>query len=289
MRVLVTGATGFMAPHLLDRLVRDGHEAIALGHDAGRIPAGDSITPVVVDLASPIADDVLPAFDAVVHLAQANVPFPDGSRDVFRVNAVSTQELIELARRRGASRFVYASSGSVYGLGEGAVYEDDPRRGDDFYAVTKRAGELVVRAYGDHLGTAVLRFFAPYGPGQVNRLIPGLIARVSNGDAVTLREGGRPRMTPIYVDDAVEAIVRSLENEDHIVLNVAGDEVASIRDLAEKIGTVVGREPVFEDAGGEAPGDLVARNELLHGLLGEHPLVTLDDGLRRTVATTLRG
>jgi UDP-glucose 4-epimerase len=278
MKVLVTGATGFMAPHLLDRLARDGHEGIALGHDPSRMPAG-----IVVDLTSPLDDEAIPAFDAVVHLAQANVPFPDGSRDLFRVNVASTQELLDLARRRAASRFVYASSGSVYGLGEGAVAEDDPRRADDYYAVTKRAGELVVGAYRDHVGTSILRFFAPYGPGQVKRLIPGLIARVSNGEAVTLRGGGRPRMTPVYVDDAVEAIVRSLESDDHVVVNVAGDETASIADLAEKIGAVVGREPVFEDGGGDSPGDLIASNDRLHALLRDRRLVTLDEGLRRTV------
>jgi len=278
MKVLVTGATGFMAPHLLDRLARDGHEGIALGHDPSRMPAG-----IVVDLTSPLDDEAIPDFDAVVHLAQANVPFPDGSRDLFRVNVASTQELLDLARRRGASRFVYASSGSVYGLGEGAVAEDDPRRADDYYAVTKRAGELVVGAYRDHVGTSILRFFAPYGPGQVKRLIPGLIARVSNGEAVTLRGGGRPRMTPVYVDDAVEAIVRSLESDDHVVVNVAGDETASIADLAEKIGAVVGREPVFEDGGGDSPGDLIASNDRLHALLRDRRLVTLDEGLRRTV------
>jgi nucleoside-diphosphate-sugar epimerase len=287
MRVLVTGATGFMAPHLLERFARDGHDGIALGHDASRMPPGES---VVVDLREPIEDDVVPEFDAIVHLAQANVPFPDGSRDLFRVNVASTQELLDLARRRGASRFVYASSGSVYGMGEDAVGEDDPRRADDYYAVTKRAGELVVGAYRDHFGTSILRFFAPYGPGQVNRLIPGLIARVSNGDPITLRGGGRPRMTPVYVEDAVEAIVRSLESEEHLVLNVAGDEVASIRDLAEKIGAVVGREPVFEDAVGDASGDLIARNERLHELLGDGRLVTLEQGLLRTAApTTLNG
>ena len=282
MRVLVTGATGFVAPHLIRRLVADGHEAVALGHDGSRIPAGEGITPVVVDLSAPLDDRAIPKFDAVVHLAQANVPFPDGANALFRVNVVSTQELLDLARRRGASRFVYASSGSVYGLGEGAVAEDDPRRADDFYGVTKRSGELVVGAYRDHVGTAILRFFAPYGPGQVNRLIPGLIARVRAGQAVTLRGGGRPRMTPIYVDDAVEAIVRSIESDDHLVVNVAGDETASIRDLAELIGAVVGREPVFEDAGGEAAGDLIAANDRLHELLGANELVPLDEGLRRT-------
>ena len=135
MRVLVTGATGFVAPHLIRRLVADGHEVLALGHDRSRIPAGDGITPVVVDLAAQLDEAAVPDFDAVAHLAQANVPFPDGAGELYRVNVVSTQELLDLARRRGAARFVYASSGSVYGLGEGAVAEDDPRRADDFYGV----------------------------------------------------------------------------------------------------------------------------------------------------------
>jgi UDP-glucose 4-epimerase len=284
MRVLVTGATGFVAPHLLRRLVADGHEGIALGHDEQRIPTGAGITPVVVDLSKPIGDDALPDFDAVVHLAQANVAFPDSAGQLFSVNVASTQQLLEQARRRAARGFVYASSGSVYGLGEGAVGEDDPRRADDFYAVTKRSGELLVGAYREYFRTAVLRFFAPYGPGQINRLIPGLVARVSSGQAVTLRGGGRPRMTPVYVDDAVEAIVRSLEGDGHLLVNVAGDETASIRELAEKIGAVVERGPVFEDADGEAPGDLIGRNDRLHELLGERRLVPLDEGLRRTVA-----
>jgi UDP-glucose 4-epimerase len=285
MRVLVTGATGFVAPHLLRRLVADGHEAIALGHDEQRIPTGVGVTPVIADLSKPIDHQALPDFDAVVHLAQANVPFPDRADELFRVNVASTQELLDLARRRGASRFIYASSGSVYGPGEGAVAEDDPRRAEDFYAVTKRSGELLVGAHRDHLGTAILRFFAPFGPGQVNRLMPGLIERVSNGTPVTLRAGGRPRMTPIYVADAVEVIVRSLASEEHLVLNVAGDEVASIADLAESIGRAVGREPVFEHADGDVAGDLIAKNHRMHELLGFHQLVPLDEGLRRTATS----
>lgn len=283
MKVLVTGATGFVAAHLLRRLVADGHEAVALGHDPTRIPAGPGITPAVVDLSAPLAEDAIPEFDAVVHLAQANVSFPDRAGDLFGVNVLSTQALLDLARRRGAGRFVYASSGSVYGLGEGAVAEDDPRRSDDFYSVTKRSGELVVGAYRDHVGTATLRFFAPYGPGQTGRLMPGLIARVRAGRPVTLRDGGRPRMTPVYVDDAVEAIVRSLGSSEHLVLNVAGDETVSIRELAARIGTVVGREPLFEEAGGDVAGDLIAANGRLHDLLGAYELAALDDGLRRTV------
>ena len=140
---------------------------LALGHDQERIPTGDGITPVVVDLATPLDDGAIPEFDAIVHLAQANVPFPDGAGELFRVNVVSTQELLDLARRRGAERFVYASSGSVYGLGEGAVAEDDPPtrgrllRRDE---AKRRAASSVRTATTS--ATAILRFFAPYGPGQ---------------------------------------------------------------------------------------------------------------------------
>jgi UDP-glucose 4-epimerase len=284
MRVLVTGATGFVASHLLPRLTADGHEVLALGHDAARIPALDGVTPVVADLSHPLAEESVPEFDGVVHLAQANVAFPDGAGELFRVNVASTQELLELARRRGARRFVYASSGSVYGPGEGAVGEDDPRRAEDFYAVTKRSGELLVGAYRGQLGTAILRFFVPYGPRQQGRLIPGLAARVAGGEAVTLHGHGRPLLTPIFVEDAVEVVVSALEDETHLVLNVAGDEVASIRDLADALGRALGREPVFEEAGGEAAGDLIADNERMHELLGPHRLVPLAEGLRRTVA-----
>ena len=90
-------------------------------------------------------------------------------------------------------------------------------------------------------------------------------------------------MTPIYVDDVVESILCALASSEQLALNVAGDETASIRDLGERIGAIVGRAPVFEDAGGEARGDLIANNSRLHELLGSRALVPLDEGLRRTV------
>lgn len=283
MRVLVTGATGFVASHLVPRLVRDGHEVLALGHHRERLPAGLGVVPVEADLSKPIGE--LPPFDAVVHLAQANVPFPDGALELFRVNVASTAELLEHARRQQAARFVYASSGSVYGLGDDAVGEDDPRRAADYYGATKRSGEALVTAYRDHVGTAILRFFTPYGPGQRGRLIPGLIARVSSGEPVSLRAGGRPRLTPIYIDDAVEAIVRSLETDEHLVVNVGGDEVVSISELADAIGGAVGRQPLFEHGDGDVAGDLIAKNDRLHELLGSRALVRLDEGLRITAAS----
>jgi nucleoside-diphosphate-sugar epimerase len=280
MRVLVTGATGFIASHLLPALTEAGHEVVALGHDPARIPSVEGVAPFVADLRR--AEDVrFPDADAVVHLAQANVPLPEGAADLFAVNTASTAVLLEHARRV-ARRFVYASSASVYGGGERAFDENDPPLARDFYAATKIGAEALVGAYSDLLeGTTTLRLVAPYGPGQRGRLIPTLIERVREGRAVVLNEGGRPRLNPIYVVDVVRVVLRALELPGHRVVNVGGDEIVGVRDLAEAIGEVLGSAPVYEAAEGGTATDLVARNERMKRELGVDDLVPLAEGLRR--------
>ncbi|MGH3104117.1 MAG: NAD-dependent epimerase/dehydratase family protein [Gaiellaceae bacterium] len=282
MKILVTGATGFIGSHLLPALTDAGHEVVALARDGRGLAGRDAIAVVEADLSRPLDRGTIPAVDAAIHLAQANVPFPDGARELFRVNLLSTQELLEAAREAGATRFLYTSSGSIYGLGEGAVAEDDPRRATDFYPATKQASEALVRAYAPFFGTTILRPFAPYGPGQNGRLIPGLIGRVRDGRPVTLNGGGRPRLTPIFVDDAVRVILAALETDGNHLVNLAGDEVVSIRDLGELIGEALDREPVFED-GGSGAGDLIGLNARMHELYSPGRLVPLRDGLRATV------
>ena len=286
MRVVVTGATGFVARHLLPALAARDYEVVALGHDVARMPDVQGVRLVECDLSRHVDDLDVGAFDAVVHMAQANVPFPDSARLLFRVNTASTHDLLELAREASAARFVFTSSGSVYGLGEGRVAEDDPRRAGDFYAATKQMAESAVLAYRPYVATSILRLFAPYGPGQRGRLVPALVQRVRDGQPVTLVEGGRPRMAPIFVRDVAAVILAALDAPPsaHQLLNVAGDEEVSIRDLAERIGEVLGREPQFEEADGPATGDLLADNRRMHDLLGDAELVPLRDGLAATVA-----
>lgn len=280
MRVLVTGASGFLGAQLVPALAQGGHEVFAAVRDASRAPTDG--TPVVVDLERALDGTELEPVDAIVHLAQANVPIPEGARELFRVNTASTLELLDWGRRTGAERFVYASSGSVFGLGEGMVTEDTLRRSDDLYAVTKEIAERLVDTYApSYRSTAILRPFAPYGPTQTGRLIPGLIQRVRDGVPVMLNEGGRPQMTPMYVDDAVRAFAAALDLEGRHVLNIAGDEAVSIRELAELIGETLGREPLFESSSNHV-GDLVADNSRMREVLGFGPLVTLADGIRAT-------
>ncbi len=280
MKILLTGASGFVGGHLAPAPLDAGHDVVCVARDPAYQPP-EGADRVVLDLAQPFDSASVPETDAVVHLAQANVRFPEGAQELYRVNTASTLELLEHARRTGARRFLYASSASVYGFGERPFSENDPLRGDDFYATTKIGGEALVRAYRDFLLTAVLRLVVPYGPGQQGRMIPGLIARIREGAPVTLNSGGRPRMNPLYVDDVVRTVLAVLELDEQCVLNVAGDEPVTVRELAEAIGRIVGREPVFENGAGDVPGDLVADTAKLHKLLGRASLVPLEDGLRQ--------
>ncbi len=283
MKVLVTGATGFIGGHLIPRLLAEGNEVIAIvrGDHSG---VADGATIVRADLSQPLMQEDLPGADAVVHLAQANVPWPEAARELYDVNTRSTLDLLDHASRAGSRVFVYASSGSIYGTGPSAWREDDPERADDFYARTKQHAEQLVQAYADRLSAVVLRLFAPYGPGQSGRLVPALIQRVRDGRPVTLNEGGRPRLTPTYVDDVVDAMIASLGVEDHVVANVAGDEPVSIRELAELIGRAVDREPIFEDGDAKVGGDVLGANERMRSVLGLERLVPLEEGLARTVS-----
>ena len=278
----MTGATGFVAQHLVPALAHE-HAVVALGHDRQRIAAAAGVEALEVDLREPGFEARLPAVDAIVHLAQANVPFPDGAADLFAVNAASTAGLLEHARRVEAGRFVFASSASVYGLGDRPWSESDPPVASDFYSATKLAAERFVGAYRGYFGTTVMRLVAPYGPGQRNRMIPRLIASVREGRPITLNADGRPRMNPIYVDDVTRVVEAALASDGHQLLNVAGDDVASIRELGETIGRTLGVEPAFEP-GDARTGDVVADNRRLHETFALEQLVTLEEGIARAAA-----
>jgi nucleoside-diphosphate-sugar epimerase len=280
VRVLVTGATGFIASHLIPALADAGHDVVAAGHDPERIPAGAAT--LVLDLAA-AEWPTLPEVDAVIHLAQANVPAPDGADALFAVNVASTQRLLEHLRRSGGRHFVFASSGSVYGTSPTPLTEQSPLAASDFYSTTKAAAERFVQAYDQYFGTTILRFFVPYGPGQVRRMLPRLADRVRAGETIQLNRDGRPRMNPVYVDDVDRVVIRALGDDAGAgVLNVAGDDVTDIRAVCELIGEIVGIEPKFEESDAQV-SDIVADNTALHALLGDAKLVTLREGIERMV------
>jgi UDP-glucose 4-epimerase len=281
MRILLTGATGFVGRALLPALLAE-HEVVALARRPGQLPAHPRLAAVGCDWAAGEPAALPATVDAIVHLAAVTAGFPDKEREMFAVNTGSTQWLLEYGRRAGARQFVFASTGDVYG-GLGPSDEADPPAPRSFYGTTKYAAELLVRAYDRYLAPCVLRLYHPHGPGQTGRLVPNLAARLRAGEPIRIHASGRPHFTPTYIDDVVAAFREVIARGTAGVFNVAGDTRIDIRSLVGVLAEVVGCRPVFDESGPDT-GDLAARNARLKQLLGDWPRVGLAEGLRRTCA-----
>jgi len=284
MRVLVTGATGFVASHLIPRFASHGHDVIAAGHDPARLERFSGVERLVWDLREPAHPSLPERLDAIVHLAQANVQFPEHAAHMFAVHVTATQTLLDLAQRRGATRFIFTSSGSVYGSGHQWWRETDPTEGAGYYAATKVAAERLIRAYGELVPYSIFRLFTPYGPGQSRRLIPTLIDRVRHGEPITVAGGIGPTFNPIFVDHVVDVLAQSLAADGSQLLNLGGDEALSVRVMAERIGRVVGRPPLLQETPG-APDQVVGDvTTLRRAYRLPAPLTTFDEGVRAMLA-----
>jgi UDP-glucose 4-epimerase len=287
MRVLVTGGTGFTGRALLRTLAKRGDTVYAVHRPGSAAPDPvEGVEPIGQDLSAPLGPSLPDVVDAVIHLAQSRRfrEFPDGAADVFEVNAAAAVRLLEWARVTRAKSFVYASSGAVYAPGSAPVEETATLAPSNFYAVSKRCGELACEQFRGMLKAHILRFFFIYGPGQKGMFVPSIIDRIRRGDEVSLAGEEGIRLNPVYVDDAVRAIAGVLDSPESMTLNVAGADVVSLRELSDQAGKLLGTEPRFA-VGDEAGTGLLGSVKRL-GEAGLGPRVPFAEGLERTIAAS---
>lgn len=275
--ILVTGATGFIGTRLVEAL---RHERGVIALARGPQPELEGVTWLNQDLARPLLlGDVQP--ELVIHLAHANTTDPE---KLMAVNAGGTEALLAFAKTVGLERFILASTANVYGFGSRPFSETDTTpSGGSAYAMSKVMAEEAAWKYRNDFDVEILRLGTPYGKGQQERrMIPTIVDRVRRGKPVTLNNGvGNPRVTPIYVDDLVSIILQLTFMPGSRILNVAGDEHCSVRDLAERAGELFGIPPVFEDADAPGVGDLMLDTTCMRSL-GLHAPTNLAAGLRYT-------
>ena len=276
MRILVTGATGFIGRHLIGKLAGH-HRLFCLVCQHKQLETGVANVTLIEGNLSQLDIHSLPSdLDVIIHLAHAQASFPEQVSELFHANIGGTQKLLEYGRCVGIKRFIYVSSGSIYGFGSKPFSESDPPHLLNFYAVSKYCSELLMGAYSS--------YFYTYGLHQNKRRISMVAERVIRGEPVSLVNNGQPRINPIYIDDFIRVIEATLLLNESVTVNVAGDEVIDMKELAEMIGRFVDRQPIFQNTFDTDMSDLIGNNELMHKLFPLGKLTSLQKGLKYMLA-----
>lgn len=282
MKILLSGATGFIGRHLLDRLAGQ-HEMFALVRQAPRQAIPD-VEYIAQDLGQPLKLAALPSqIDAIIHQAALIDTNTDDDSLAFRVNVEATWSLLRYAEKAGAHTFVHASTGGVYGCSDKPFVESDPFNPMDLYSLTKAQAELAVQAAPGDFHKVVLRYFFPYGVGTPNP-IPRWVQQALSGEPFPVLRSGKPHFNPLHISDAVETTIRALRLEQSIILNIAGTETTSIRGIAELAAQLAGRTARLEFIPDAMAipyyrANLVADISRMRALLAFVPAISLRQGI----------
>lgn len=302
MRVLITGAAGFLGSHLADRFLRDGHHVVGLdnfitgnpdniahlmGHERYEFVRHNISTYTYV--AGPL--------DGVLHFASPASPvdYLEHPIATLKVGALGTHNALGLSKAKGA-RFFLASTSEVYGdplehpqkeTYWGNVNPVGPR---GCYDEAKRFAEALTMAYYRYhaLDTRIVRIFNTYGPRmrpRDGRVVSNLIVQALTGEPLTIYGDGSQTRSFCFVSDEVEGIYRLFLNGDSDPTNIGNPKEFTVRQLAELVVELTGtKSPIVakplptDDPKVRKPDISRAR-----AMLGWEPTVELRDGVQRTI------
>jgi UDP-glucose 4-epimerase len=303
--IIVTGAAGFIGSHLVDRLLAKGN--VVIGIDNIRTGKKENLSEAMssdrfrlleadirnADLSSLIGEDV----DIVYHIAaissvKESVENPMLVNDV---NVNGTVNVLEMARRRNAKRFVFSSSAAIYGNPEDMpVHEDFPFNPLSPYAASKIAGEMYVHSFREsyNLDTTILRYFNVYGPRQAYSAYSGVVSIFVNqamaGDPIKIEGDGEQTRSFLNVADVVRATQLAGELKPAVgeTINISGPNLVTIKELARILkesidgcqSEIVHVEPRIGDV-----RDSIGNIERAQKILGFSPEIPLERGLEETV------
>ncbi len=264
MRVLVTGGSGFIGSHVVDKLRARGHEPVIydLRPSPWHLDPDARVDTVLGSITDREAlERALHSCDAVAHLAAvADVNDVHASpEEAERVNARGTVAVLEAARRAGVKRIVYASTIWVYSDCEPDEVDEDTLlpAPSHLYTSTKLAGELYCKAYQELYGIdfTILRFGIPYGPrAREAAVIPAFVGKALRHEPLTLAGDGGQSRRFVYVEDLADGVALGLEDVAvNRVYNLASDENVTIKQIAVRVQELMGDvEIVYTPA---RPGD----------------------------------
>ena len=267
--ILVTGATGLIGGCLVEALMmnpRRDYQVYASGRNEGRAKArfkdyadNPAFHFVQYDVMKPLQSDV--RFDYIIHAASNASPnfFAQKPVEVIKSNIDGVAHLMEYGLKHGMKRFLYVSSGEVYGEGDGRVFTEDysgyvnPTSPRSCYPSSKRAAETLCVSYAAEYGADVViarpcHVYGPHFTEQDNRVYAQFIRNVLNNEDIVMKSTGKQFRSWCYVVDCVSALLHILlKGTSGEAYNIADDDSnISIRELAETIAAIGGRKVVID-------------------------------------------
>lgn len=292
-RVVVTGGSGFVGRAVVRALANRGNPVTVVDRVEPEIPEEHRhlVSHVPGDLTDPDVRDaaVTEGSAGIIHLAAITsvLRSVDKPTETFTENVEVTQGLLELARQRGLTRFVLASTNAVVGdIGYGTISERLPLRPLTPYGATKAACEMLLSGYTGAYGiaTTALRFTNIYGPGMGHKdsFVPRLMRAALADEGVEVYGDGSQSRDFVHLDDVVRAIVASWDKQYSGTAVIGSGSSVSVLELIESVRAVTGKElPVTHvpAKNGEMPA-VIVEVEKAKRELDYQPSVRFAEGLR---------
>ena len=309
MKILITGAAGFLGSHLCTRLVDIGHEVIGMDNlITGRVKNISNLigNPSFSFIKHDVSNFIYLSgnIDAVMHFASPASPnpsskfgFPNLPIQTLKAGALGTLNTLGVTRANN-SRYILASTSEIYGDPlEHPQREEywgnvNPIGTRSMYDEAKRFAEALTMAYHRFHGinTGIVRIFNTYGPNMRlddGRVIPNFIQQAIKGEPLTIYGDGNQTRSFCYVDDLIDGIIKLLLSEEHEPINIGNPEEITILDLAEVINSLLNNKKTVKFIEGNIAGkDPLKRKPDINKAkikLGWSPNVSLIDGIKNSI------
>ena len=309
MRILITGAAGFLGSHLCDRLLAAGHQVIGMDNFITGSP--DNIAHLMGNenfsfYKHDVSDYIfIPGkIDAVLHFASPASPDPKSPVGYFnlpiqtmKAGALGTHNTLGVAKANGA-KYLLASTSEIYG--DPLVHpqkEDYPGNVDPtgeraVYDEAKRFAESLTMAYyrTHEVDTRIVRIFNTYGPRmdlEDGRALPNFLKQALLGQALTVYGDGSQTRSFCYVDDLIEGILRLLDSDEHLPVNIGNPHEMTILQFAETINELAGNKAgvtyLPDDRSARDPQRRQPDITRAREILGWEPKFSLEEGIEHTI------
>ena len=302
MRVLITGAAGFLGSHLCDRFLREGHSVVGLDNlitgrpgNIAHLNGHGRFEFIRHDVST--YTDVPGQLDGILHFASPASPIDYLEHPIatLKVGALGTHNALGVARAKGA-RFLLASTSEVYGdplvhpqpeSYWGNVNPIGPR---SVYDEAKRFAEAMTMAYHRVHGvdTRIVRIFNTYGPRMRpndGRVVSNFIVQALTGQPLTVYGDGRQTRSFCFVDDEIDGIYRLFLSAETSPVNIGNPNEFTIEELAQTVLELIGSRSSVERRDLPEDDPRVRQPDITRArtLLGWNPKVDLREGVKRTI------